>query len=269
LRRPRHYASSGLFRSPLIRAAAAASVLVVVGGGITLYLRSGDGPAKSGATPATTASVPATSTTVASGGSATTTTDPAGSFGAIASSLQAGEKVSFDAVYSADSSTGTQSVEYASGPPSNYLFRSSQPGGSVDELIGNSSGTFVCKLPAHSSSWTCLQLPGPASAAYKAFTETYTGAYWYKQMESLSAAATVAGVQHSTSNMVVAGQKLDCVSYSPGSNAGGEVCVTGAGVLGYVHDNSGGTTFRLTSYSTSVAGSLFETPPGAAVSGST
>jgi hypothetical protein len=191
----------------------------------------------------------------------------AGSFGTIASRLQAGENVSFDAVYAADSSTGTQSVEYASGPPSNYLFKSSQPGGSVYELIGNSSGNFVCKQPAHSS-WTCLQLPGPGEAAYKAFTETYTGAYWYKQMESLSAAATVAGVQHSTSTMVVAGQKLDCISYAPGSNGGGEVCVTDAGVLGYVHDNSGGTTFRLTSYSTSVAGALFQTPSGAAVSGS-
>lgn len=266
------------------------SGLVVVGGLLVVYLRS-----SGGSVPPPKASSTSSSTSTPGGGGATGATGPTGptgptggtgvgpsgatgttttagattSFATIAAKLHSGENISFDAQYLADTSTGTQSVEYAASPPRSYLFRSSQPSGAVYELIGNSGGSYACRQLAHTTNWTCLLLPAPAGSAYKAFTQTYTGAYWYKQMESLAAAATVAGVQYTTSTMQVAGQTLDCISYNPKASSGGEVCVTSSGVLGYVHDVSAGTTYRLTHFSSTAAQSLFQTPAGAQVTGTT
>jgi hypothetical protein len=197
------------------------------------------------------------------GNTASTPAAGGGVFGSIAAKLQAGETQPFVAVYSASTTSGTQTVEYAAHPPKSFLFRSTEPGGAVYELIGNSGTTYTCQQSKGSAGWTCLDT-GSSASTYQAYTQTFTGAYWYKQMQNLEAAATVAGVNYVTSTMQLAGQSLTCISYSPRAGAGGEVCVTSSGVLGYVHDNNDGTTFRLTSYSTSVSASLFVVPAGAA-----
>jgi hypothetical protein len=189
-------------------------------------------------------------------------------FASIAAKLQAGETQPFVASYSASTPSGTQTVEYAAHPPTSFLFRSTEPGGARYELIGSADSTYSCQQSKGSTTWTCLDT-GAAGSTEQVYTQTFTGAYWYKQMQNLEAAATVAGVTYETSTMSLAGQPLACISYSPRAGAGGEVCVTASGVLGYVHDNSDGTTFRLTSYASSANASLFEVPAGAVGSSGT
>lgn len=249
--------------------------VVIVGGALGYYLgaRGGGRAANAaGRRPAPTSTVPPTTvaptTTAALAGSGASGTAQAGGgvFGSIAAKLQAGEAKAFDATYSVTTTSGNQTVQYAASPPSSFFFRSTEPGGAVNEVIGTPAATYTCQQLRASASWDCLNT-GAASSTYAAYTETYTGEYWYKQMESLEAAATVAGVKYGTSTMQLAGQSLDCISYLPSAGGGGEVCVTATGVLGYVHDNAGGATFRLTSYSQTVDPSLFQLPAGALSSG--
>jgi hypothetical protein len=218
-------------------------------------------------------------TTTAGGGATTTTTGGAttttaagggGGLNALATSLQAGQNATYDATYKATESNGTtETVEYASSPPSNFAIDFTNSSG-LSEYIGTTGHTYVCNQKTAGGAWTCIDFGAAGLGAYAGIVEFYQGKYWYDDVEAIKSDASLAGFKVSSSNMNIAGQSLQCVTWSGGpssaettAGSGGEVCVTSAGALGYVH--AGTTTFELSSYSTSVSPSKFQTPPGATV----
>ena len=116
------------------------------------------------------------------------------------------------------------------------------------------------------AAWTCVQLPQSEFGTLENAFQIYKGAYWGQILAGMEAGAAAGGITVTPSTMSAAGQQLQCATYSGGSaGAGGEVCVTSDGVLGYVHSLANGTTFQLSSYSTSPSSSLFGLPQGATV----
>jgi hypothetical protein len=228
--------------------------------------------------PTSTAGGGATTTTAGGGGATTTTTGGAttttaagggGGLSALASSLQTGQTRTYDAVYKATESSGTsETVEYAAVPPSEFAVIVTSSSG-VGEYIETTGHAYACNQKTSGGAWTCIDFGAAGLGAYADLVQIYQGKYWYTDVEAIKSYSGLAGFKVSNSSMSVAGQSLQCVTWSGGpaaettAGSGGEVCVTSTGVLGYVH--AGTSTFELTSYSTAVSGSKFQTPAGATI----
>ena len=227
------------------------------------------GSNKTAATTTTLTGGATTTTSQPSGGSTSPTTTVAagvgGDLGALASKLQAGETVTYDASYSVTTSGKNETIEFAAEPPSSFALKVNNSSG-LTEIISTGTKAYSCTQATGSSSWTCISFPPSDAATYTALAQIYEGKYWYQNILAIKAAAAANGVTVSTSTKSVAGVTLQCVSYTGGTaGAGGEVCVTSQGILGYVHADASNTTFELSHYSTSVSSSTFQTPAGATI----
>jgi hypothetical protein len=220
--------------------------------------------AAGGGTTATTAGGGTTATTA--GGGTTATTVAGGGISSIAAALQSGENTTFDATYTVSGGTsGMSSFEYAVSPPSNFAAKVNTSNG-LSDIISNGTNSYACSQK--SGAWTCIQFPAADGAAYEDAYLAFTGKYWYTYVAELKTYSSIAGFKETTSTMSAAGQTLNCITWSggpAGADGAGEVCVTSAGVLGYVHSDADNTTMSLTSYSTSVPSGTFQTPAGATV----
>jgi hypothetical protein len=243
---------------------------VVAGGALLLGACGGSGSPSSATTApsATTAAGGSSTSTLPGGVTLPSTSTPSGGSGAsaIAQALQSGETASFDAKYSVSgASSGTTTFEYAVEAPNKYA--AIYNGSSGGEVIYNGTNLYYCKT---ATPVTCQELPAADASVYSGAFEFYTGKFWYQDVSALQAYSGVAGFHESTSTMSVAGQSLNCVTWSGGTSgeASGTVCVTSQGALGYVKAVDAGKTtiLTLTSFSTSPPASDFEVPAGATVS---
>ena len=249
----------------------------LLGGALLLGACGSSGtPASNTGGGSTTTTAPAntgggSSTTTAGGGSSSTTSSVAGGgsgLDALAQSLQNGQTQSYDATYKVTNSNGqTESVEYASSPPSNYAVSVTNAGGNA-QYIGTAAHSYACNQKSGGGAWSCFDLGTSGLGAYAGLVQLYQGKFWYQDVVAIKAYAGLAGFKVSTSTRSLAGQSLNCVSWSggpTGQNSGGEVCVTTSGILGYVHAEAGNTTFELQSLSTSPPASKFQPPAGATI----
>src|SRR5579862_8827563 len=174
-------------------------------------------PTTAGGGGATTTTAGGGATTTTAGGGATTTTAAGGGGGlnALATALQNGENQSFDAMYKATETNGqTETVEFASSPPSDYAIIVTNSSG-TGEYIGTATHTYVCQ-PKSSGPASCFDLGTAGLGSYGALVQFYEGKFWYQDIETIKAYAGLAGFSVSNSTMSVAGQSLNCVTWSGG-----------------------------------------------------
>lgn len=203
-----------------------------------------------------------------SGSSSSSSSSPSASSGGLASitsKLQASANTSYDATYTVSGgANATKSIELASSPPDKVVFIITDANGTKTELI--SAGQLSDSCTQSGATWNCVQYPQATFASLATALQIYRGGYWTQVLTRMQAAAAASGVTVTPSTMSAAGQQLACVTYTGGSvGAGGEVCVTSDGVLGYVHSATSNVTFQLSSYSTSPSPSVFGLPAGATI----
>lgn len=260
------HSSGRLDRTLLRRTGAVAGALFA--GAVVLGACGSGTPSGSGTT-TTAAASGGTGTTTTAGNTGSTTTTAAGGAGALgslATKLQGGATTAYDAVYKSTGTSGTDTVEIASQPPSSFAFKVTSASGTGDYL-GNGKTDYACNQASGATAWSCVNFGSNLGSTYTALSQLYSGKYWASLLTTYKSDAAAAGVEVTSSSMTVAGVSLACVTYKGGAvGNGGEVCVTPAGVLGYVHSASNNETFELTSYSTSPPSSLFTLPAGATVS---
>lgn len=234
-----------------LRPVALASVVVIAVGGLLAGCSSSH---KAGSGAGTSSS---TSTSSATGGAA-------GSLGAITSKLQGAANTPFEATYAISGSTGTTSLELAVSPPGKFVFVTTSANGSKDELI--SAGQLSDSCVQAGGSWTCTALPQSQFASVERALQIYKSSYWTRILAGLQSAAKAGGIKVTASTKSLAGQTVQCVTYSgAAAGSGGEICVTRDGVLAYVRSAANGSSFALSTYSTSPPPSLFGLPPGATI----
>lgn len=207
---------------------------------------------------------PTTSTSSGSASSAPSS-GGAGSLGAITSKLQASTNTPFDATYSIIGGTGqATTLELAVSPPGKFVFVTTSANGNKSELI--SAGQLSDSCTEAGGSWTCVPLPQSEFASVEKALQIYKSSYWTGILAGMQSAAKAGGIRVTPSTKSLAGQNVECVTYSGGTaGSGGEICVTHDGVLAYVRSAGTGTTFELSSYSSSPPASVFGLPPGATV----
>jgi hypothetical protein len=134
-------------------------------------------------------------------------------------------------------------------------------------IVVNSSGEYSCSLPSGSGSVPSCQRVQPANqVTQNQIFDLYTAAHWVAFLKGFSLAAGLAGDRVSSSTMEVNGFTMSCVDLNaPGIPGTSTICTTTQGILGYVKVASDATNFEITSFTTSPSPSLFELPPGAAV----
>lgn len=236
---------------PGLRPVAVASLVFVAVGGLLTGCSSSHKPGSGAGTSSST------STSSTTGGAA-------GSLGAITSKLQGSADTPFAATYTIMGSKGATSLELAVSPPGKFVFVTTSANGSKDELI--SAGRLSDSCVQAGGSWTCTALPQSQFASVERALQIYKSSYWTRILAGLQSAAKTGGIKVTASTKSLAGQNVQCVTYSgAAAGSGGEICVTRDGVLAYVRSAASGTTFELSSYSTSPQPSLFGLPPGATV----
>ncbi|HUY63932.1 MAG TPA: hypothetical protein VMV14_05390 [Acidimicrobiales bacterium] len=201
----------------------------------------------------TSNSASSTSTSAGTGASAGVST--AAQLRSLTSTVQAAEHGTYKVVYTATSSSGTQTVTIEQSPPKS-LFSTS--GGSV---IDTGTTTYFCS--SSNGSNTCITASGstnPLASLLSLFSPS--AAITALQQAQTEIGAHLAGYNVSFSSATYAGQDSTCVTVSSSSQSG-KYCVTKSGILAY--EGSQGSSFQLTSYSTTVASSDFSLPAGATV----
>lgn len=170
----------------------------------------------------------------------------------ISSSLKSGERSTFSATYTINSSGRNETLTIAQSPPKSLL----KTGGAT--VINTGRTTYYCT--SYGSQHQCVKSTGsnPLVGLASAFSapqvlSSITGAE--QQVNSHANGYSV-----STSSANYAGQPSTCVSVT-GQGRNAKYCVTNSGVVAYVGSSSG--SFRLTSYTKRVSGSSFSTPSGA------
>lgn len=194
-----------------------------------------------------------TSTSSASSGSSGSSTSD--QLKSLSAAVQASEHGTFKAVYTATESGQTQTVTIEQSPPKSYFATSD------GAVIDTGTTTYFCSTS--SGQQTCLSTSGsnnPLAALVNLFSPAT--AVTYLQQAETEVAAHVAGVNVSFSSQTFAGQDSTCVTASV-SGQSGKYCVTKSGILAY--EGTGGNSFELTSYSSTVTDSDFSLPAGATV----
>lgn len=256
-----------------MRLSGAGAVLAVAAGGMLLAACGGAGtPSGSGGTTSSTSAGAPTGST----GSSTSSTPPAtpstsggstDAANAIAAALQNGQNATFDATYKVTGSANVQTFEVATEGAKEFAWIVTQSSGK-SEFIGNGTKTWAC-ADLGTSGARCIQYPSADASSLAAAYAVFTGKYWYDDVTAIKQYSGLAGFHESTSSMTVAGQSANCVTWSGGTagtpGAGGEVCVTGQGVLAYAKATNTPNSISLESVSSSVSSSMFEPPPGVTV----
>jgi len=207
-------------------------------------------------------SKPSTSATTVSGGTTATTAAGGTSGGNTASELQAfgsnvksASNATFKAVYTATSDGSTQTITLEQAPPK-QLFMTSGGSSGTSEFLNTGTTTYEC------SSGTCTNLGSSGlGGALSSIIDLYNGTTALTTLDGWESivAAHVAGVSLSFSNDTIAGQSVKCADWSYQGQSD-TYCVTSSGVLAKVA--SSGSSFELTSFSTSAPGSDFAVPAG-------
>jgi hypothetical protein len=189
--------------------------------------------------------------------------------------LNQGKKATFSATYvSSDGSTVTISQQ---GGKSNF---SSADGSSVintgkktyfcSKNSGNSGSTGNSGNSGNSGSTTtttkagglqCITESGanPLASLVSIFSPTYL--LGVLNEAKASAEARALGIHVTESTQKFAGQDATCISATVQGKSG-KYCVTSQGLLAYI-GGSGGSTFKMTKYSSKPSASLFQLPAGA------
>lgn len=226
----------------------------VLGGGVLLA-------ACSSSSSSSTTTGGATASTAA-GGSGTAKLD------ALAGDVKSAQKSTFKAVYTSTSGGKTSTITFAQSPPK-QLFSASDSSGSTTSLINTGTTTFSCTGNS-SSNVTCTSIGGRlAGAALTSLVNVYDGSTALTVFNAWKSAivARVAGVSLNFTSTTIAGQPSTCADWSRSGDTA-TYCVTSTGVLAKVEtsDSAGsGTSFELTSYSSSPPASDFAVPAGATV----
>ena len=182
--------------------------------------------------------------------------------------LQSNQSSPFEASYTTTGSSPA-TVVYAVDPAKGGLaFHETQTGANASnvQLIVNSSGEYACNQNGSGGAWSCQMLGKADAAAQNKIFDIYTPSHWVSFLKGVSLVAGLAGDKVTSSTMSLNGFSMNCVDLVahgvPGTST---ICSTSQGILGYVKVASDSTSFQITNYSSSPAGSLFQLPPGATV----
>ena len=139
-------------------------------------------------------------------------------------------------------------------------------------MINTGSGTYTCDTSSGSTP-TCTSLASAGGAsALSAVVGVYDGTTALSVIngwESIEA-AHLGGISLSFTNTTIAGQPVRCANWKYQSSSA-TYCVTDSGVLAKVESTGGsnssssGSSFELTSFTTSPPASAFDLPTGATV----
>jgi len=233
-------------------------------------LASGCGGSSSSSTTTTTSASGAGSTTPTTGG--TGGTSGAGQLQSLSGSIQKAKNATFQAVYTSTSSGGgTQTITLAQAPPK-QLFSTTDSSGSVSSIVNTGTGTYSCDTSSGSTP-TCTSMAGMGGAgALSAVIGVYNGTTALSVINGWQSieAAHLAGVSLSFTNTTIAGQPVRCADWKYQGSAA-TYCVTDGGVLAKVQSSGGsgssggGSSFELTSFTTSPPAGTFDLPAGATV----
>ncbi|HUY22782.1 MAG TPA: hypothetical protein VMV22_10655 [Acidimicrobiales bacterium] len=212
----------------------------------------------------TNAASSTTATSSSGAGSGATTTSAGGSSGsssssqlhALSSSIQTAEHATFKAVYTSQSSSGTETITIEQKPPKSVF------GSGTTSVINDGTHTYVCTPTGGSTQ--CMSESGstnPLSSLATLFSPQALLSVF--QQAEAQAAAHAQGYTLTFSDGTYAGQHAKCVSATGGAQGSGKYCVTDSGILAYVQSSS--NTFQLSSYSSSPPDSDFALPSGATV----
>ena len=247
---------------------------VLLGASLALSACGGSTPKATSSTTTEVSASGATSTTVASAsGSRATTTSPshatkgkpkktvlsptASQLNTLLKSLQSGQTASFKAVYS--SSFGGSTVTFGYEQTSQRsLFTVG-----TSEILNTSAATYNCST---SGAPVCQTFTPKDPLASSLDLVSGKSTLTALQAGETALAAKTKGYTASFTSQTFAGQAATCVTVTgPATSAApGKFCVTGTGALAYV-STSATQILTLTSYSSGVAASDFDLPPGAQV----
>jgi hypothetical protein len=227
-------------------------VAVIVSAGVVLGACSSSN--NTGAT-ATTATTSAAGTTTTSGGSSAGGGSSAASqLNALSSSVQAGQRATFKAVYTSRSSTGTsQTITIEQMPPKSVFSVA------TGKIIDDGTTSYFCG--AQGGQEQCVEESSTGPNPFASITQIFNPTTLLNEFHAAetAAAAHSAGFSLAFSDSSYAGLTAKCVNYT-NSTQTVKYCVTDSGILAYAQAPGG--TFELTSFSSSPAPSDFSPPAG-------
>jgi hypothetical protein len=187
--------------------------------------------------------------------------------------LQSSNDTPFEATYMTTGGSAA-TVVYAVDPSSGGLAFHETPTGSNAsnaQIIVNSSGEYVCNQSGSAAAaWSCRKLGKADAATENKIFDFYTPSHWISFLKGVSLVAGLSGDKVTTSTKSLNGFDMNCVDLVAKGVAGtSTICSTSQGILGYVSVASDSTSFEITNFSSSPAASLFQLPPGAAITTST
>jgi len=212
------------------------------------------------------------SSTTTTGATATTAaggSDAAAKLDTLAGNVKSAQQSTFRAIYTSSSGGSSSTITLAQAPPK-QLFSATDSSGSTTTLINTGTTTYSCS-GGGSSTVTCTSIGGKvAGAALTSLINVYNGSTALTVFNAWRSAivARVAGVSLNFTDTTIAGQPSTCANWSRSGDTA-TYCVTSSGVLAKVEASGGssgsGTSFELTSYSSSPPASSFAVPAGATV----
>jgi len=182
----------------------------------------------------------------------TTTSGSTASVGSLAALSASAKSATYQAVYNLTQSGKTSTVTFSQSPPK-YLFKLS----SGVLTINDGMHSYYC-----TSNKKCLQIS--SKSPIQAQLGLFDGTYFQSSVNAYNIAAPLLKLLHVTvsySSATYGGQASQCmkVEYTKTSTSA-TYCLSSTGVLTYL--SAGGTTFTLTSYTTSPPASDFTVPAG-------
>jgi hypothetical protein len=168
-------------------------------------------------------------------------------------SVRAGETATYKAVYLATGSGTTQTVTIEQKPPKTRFVAGN------GEIVATGTTTYYCSTSGTKQCFSA-STSNPLAAALQVFSPQ-TAVTAMQQVEG-QVAAHAAGYNVSFSSQTFAGQSSTCMT---ATDAGKTVkyCVTKGGILAYA--GASGSSFSLTSFTTSVPDSDFAVSASSAV----
>ena len=182
-------------------------------------------------------------------------------FSQIQAAINNAKSATFKAVYTSQSSGSSGSTTTIEQKPPKTLFSTG-----TSSTIFDGTTTYECE-----SSGQCTSLPGTTNPL-ASLAQVYSGSYILTLMQGYQNSSVLAaeGITVNYSNATYAGQQSTCLTVTAragaggGSGGGAKWCVTNTGILAYSGGTSGSSSgaFELTSYTTNVPDSDFQTSTG-------
>lgn len=230
---------------------------VVLSTGVVLGACSSSPSATSSSTAAASATTSGSSATTSGGSSAGGGSSDASQLNALSSSVQAGQRATFKAVYTSHSTTGTsQTITIEQMPPKSVFSVS------TGKILNDGTNSYFCG--AQGGSEQCVEESSTGPNPFASLTQFFSPTTLLNEFHAAEAAAAAhsAGYSLAFSDSTYAGLTAKCVNYT-NSTQTVKYCVTDSGILAYAQAPGG--TFELTSFSSSPAAADFALPSGAPV----